>query len=194
MNKCYLEIAKPQAQQLIEMSVEFGRASTDKDLREILELQVKNLPDQLTDEIREREGFLTVSHTLELLGRMNEVCPHIVARANGRVVGYALCMHPDFSGEIPILRSMFEQLRLTLSPAKTFIVMGQVCVDKEYRKQGIFRGLYFTMKEVLSDDFNVIVTEVDGRNRRSLDAHLAIGFRVLKKYQSDGRDWYLIVL
>ncbi len=157
-------------------------------------MQEKNLPPQLTEEVREKEGFLTVSHTLDLLDRMNQVCPHIVARADGRVVGYALCMHPDFSGEIPILMSMFEQIRLSLSPEQTFIVMGQVCVDKEYRKQGIFRGLYRTMKEVLSDQFELIVTEVDGRNRRSLDAHLAIGFRLLKKYQSDGRDWYLIVL
>ncbi|GGD52006.1 GNAT family N-acetyltransferase [Muriicola marianensis] len=176
------------------MSVVYGRARTEKDLREILELQVKNLPDQLTDKIREQEGFLTVRHTPELLGKMNEVCPHIVARADDRVVGYALCMHPSFSAEIPILRSMFDQVRSNLPPDKTYIVMGQVCIDKDYRKKGIFRELYRTMKEVLREEFDLIVTEVDGRNRRSLEAHLAIGFRVLKKYQSDGRDWYLIIL
>ncbi|NER10224.1 Ribosomal protein S18 acetylase RimI [Muriicola jejuensis] len=176
------------------MPVEYGRAGTDQDLKEILLLQEKNLPPQLTEEIREREGFLTVSHTLDLLGRMNEVCPHIIARKKGRVVGYALCMHPDFSEDIPILRAMFNQIRASLPSGKTFMVMGQVCIDKDYRKQGIFRGLYRTMKEALSDRFDLIVTEVDGRNRRSLEAHLAIGFQVLKKYQSDGRDWYLIIL
>ena len=141
----------------------------------------------------EKEGFLTVSHTLPLLQKMNEVCPHVVARAEGRVVGYTLCMHPDFSDEIPILHSMFRQIESEIKD-QTYIVMGQVCVDSAYRGQGVFRGMYRAMKEALKDEFDLIVTEVDARNRRSLEAHLAIGFRVIKKYPSDGRDWYLIVL
>ncbi|NNC60793.1 MAG: N-acetyltransferase, partial [Flavobacteriaceae bacterium] len=65
---------------------------------------------------------------------------------------------------------------------------------KDYRGKGVFRGLYNSMKEAVGTDYSLIVTEVDGRNTRSLDAHLAIGFKVIKKYQSDGKDWYLIVL
>ena len=176
------------------MAVIYGRANPGKDLKEILELQHQNLPEQLSKAAMEGEGFLTVSHTPSLLQRMNDVCPHIVARADGRVVGYALCMHPDFSEEIAILGPMFDQIRASLPAGQTYLVMGQVCVDKDYRGKGVFRGLYKTMKKVLSDEFELIVTEVDGRNKRSLNAHLAIGFRVLKKYQSHGRDWYLIVL
>ena len=175
------------------MAVTFGRAKPGKDLDEILELQRINLPGQLTDEDRKQEGFVTIAHSLELLERMNAVCPHIVARDEGRVVGYALCMHPDFSGEIPILLSMFEMINSILAD-RSYMVMGQVCVDKGYRGKGVFRGLYTAMKEALGDEYELIVTEVDGRNTRSLDAHLAIGFRVIKKYQSDGRDWYLIAL
>lgn len=175
------------------MSVNYDRATSGKDLREILELQARNLPDQLSEAAREREGFLTVSHSYELLEKMNGVCPHVVARDQGRVVGYALCMHPDFSDQIPILFSMFEMIRACLGDS-SFMVMGQVCVDQDYRGKGIFRGLYRKMKEALSSQCELIVTEVDGRNKRSLEAHLAVGFRVLKKYQSHGRDWHLIVL
>lgn len=175
------------------MAVTYGRANPGNDLKEILELQRINLPDQLTDDDRKQEGFVTISHSLELLERMNDVCPHIVARDNGRVVGYALCMHPDFSEEIPILLSMFEMIN-TLLEDRSYMVMGQVCVDKGYRGKGVFRGLYQAMKAALVGEFELIVTEVDDRNTRSLDAHLAIGFRVIKKYQSDGRDWYLIAL
>ncbi len=175
------------------MSVEFGRATSTKDLEEILDLQQRNLPPRLTQTKMEKEGFVTVTHTLSLLQKMNTICPHIVARAEGKVVGYALCMHPDFSGEIPILRSMFRQIESVVKK-ETYMVMGQVCVETSFRGKGVFRGLYRVMKEALRDDFELIVTEVDGRNHRSLEAHLAIGFRVIKKYQSDGRDWYLIVL
>ncbi|MEZ2413483.1 N-acetyltransferase family protein [Muriicola sp. E247] len=175
------------------MPVEYSRASTEKELRDILELQQQNLPEQLSEELKQREGFLTVKHSFELLKKMNNVCPHIVAKDGDRVIGYALCMHPDFKNEIPILFSMFKEIEAQYGN-EPFLVMGQICIDKDYRGKGVFRGLYSSMKEAVGTDYNLIVTEVDGRNSRSLDAHLAIGFKVIKKYQSDGKDWYLIVL
>ncbi|MBT8283379.1 MAG: N-acetyltransferase, partial [Muriicola sp.] len=110
-----------------------------------------------------------------------------------RIVGYALCMHPDFKDEIPVLFSMFKIIE-EQSGIESFIVMGQICVAEDYRGKGVFRGLYLKMKEETSSFCDSIITEVDGRNTRSLEAHLAVGFRVIKKYQSDGRDWYFIVL
>jgi GNAT superfamily N-acetyltransferase len=175
------------------MSISYGRASQLKDLKDILALQQENLPERLSEETALREGFVTVSHPLFLLQKMNEVCPHIIAMDRERLVGYALCMHPEFSTEIPVLVPMFREIE-ELLPDTNYIVMGQICIDKEYRGLGIFRGLYQTMKNELREDFELIVTEVDGRNTRSLDAHFAIGFNTIKKYQSDGRDWYLIVL
>ncbi len=176
------------------MAIEYTRVHNKEELEEILLLQKQNLPDHLTQKEIEKEGFVTISHTFDLLERMNTVCPHIIAKDKGRVIGYALCMHPDFGQEIPILYSMFEKIREVIPEEQSFIVMGQVCIDKSYRGRGIFRELYRTMKKSLRSTFELIVTEVDGRNKRSLNAHLACGFTTKKKYQSDGRDWYLIVL
>ncbi|MGB5378462.1 N-acetyltransferase family protein [Muriicola sp.] len=176
------------------MAIEFTRVSRQEELKEILVLQEQNLATNLTEKEIEKEGFVTVTHTLDLLSKMNMVCPHIIAKDKGRVIGYALCMHPDFSREIPVLLSMFEQIREVVPKEQLYMVMGQVCIDKAYRGKGIFRGLYKTMKRSLNSSFELIVTEVDGRNQRSLNAHLAIGFNTIKKYQSDGRDWYLIAL
>jgi hypothetical protein len=176
------------------MAIEYSRAHTKEELEEILVLQKLNLPDSLTEKEIIKEGFVTISHTFELLERMNAVCPHIIAKDSGRVIGYALCMHPSFSKEIPILYSMFEKIWEVLPEEKSFMVLGQICIDNAYRGKGIFRGLYKTMKKSLGVSFKKIVTEVDGRNKRSLNAHLAIGFTTIKKYQSDGRDWYLIAL
>lgn len=174
------------------MSVEYSRARNCNELEEILKLQRQNLASNISKETIQKEGFVTVSHTLELLQKMNDTCPHIVAKDKDRVVGYALCMHPNFSNEIPILQSMFKELRSILSKDESFIVMGQVCIEKEYRGKGIFRGLYNAMKHAVMPKFKYIVTEVDAANQRSLNAHLAIGFKTIKKYHSDGREWYLI--
>lgn len=63
-----------------------------------------------------------------------------------------------------------------------------------YRGKGIFKGLYNKMKDELQGKFNAIITEVDALNIRSSNAHKAIGFKELVKYESDGQLWELIVL
>jgi predicted GNAT family N-acyltransferase len=174
----------------------YKTASTSKELEQILTLQKANLPDSLSCEEKEKEGFLTVIHNFELLKRMNDICPHIIAKDGNKLAGYALCMHPKFESEIDVLKSMFAEIKLS-SETKyigNFIVMGQICVNKDYRKQGVFRKLYKTMQDNVTPEFTSIITEIDARNNRSVQAHLAIGFKVLSIYNADGKDWKLIYL
>lgn len=174
-------------------SIEYTRASKEEELLQILELQAANRPEVLSPDGIKREGFVTVKHDLELLRRMNDRCPHILAKDGDTVAGYALCMHPEFKEEISIIAPMFRRAEKLL-PDKSFIVMGQVCVGKQYRKMGIFRKLYEAMADAVLPDFDLIVTEVDDTNQRSLQAHLAVGFKVLEEYEADGRKWHLIIL
>jgi predicted GNAT family N-acyltransferase len=174
--------------------IRYTTVSAEDELLQILELQKANLAPAVSEAESRIEGFVTVVHSLDLLRRMNERCPHVLAKSGNGVVGYALSMHPDFSKEIDILRPMFREIEKVQSSREAFLVMGQICIDKAYRKQGIFRGLYREMLNKYQKEFTQIITEVDARNRRSLGAHYAIGFRGLSQYQSSGRDWHLIVL
>lgn len=69
--------------------------------------------------------------------------------------------------------------------------MGQICIDKQFRKQEIFRGMYHFMKQEMSSQYNMIITEVDVANTRSLNARYAVGFKLLQSYSSQ-QDWALI--
>jgi GNAT superfamily N-acetyltransferase len=142
----------------------------------------------------DQEGFVTVTHTMDLLSQMNSICPHIIAKENDLVVGYALCMHPKFGTEIDILKPMFKEIKSVLLPDETYMVMGQVCIHKEYRKKGIFKDLYHKMHDVVKTKYKYIITEVDALNKRSLGAHFAAGFIELKTYYSGGHKWHLIAL
>lgn len=144
--------------------------------------------------MRKKEGFVTVCHTYDMLYRMNKICPHIIAKEGEKVVGYALCMHPKFANEIEVLEPMFTEIASLLSKASSYIVMGQICIARNYRKKGIFRKLYEAMKIFVGPEFSWIITEVDSKNTRSLNAHYAIGFTNLKTYRSGGQDWKLIAL
>ena len=175
-------------------NIRYCRSKTDKELHQILELQQKNLFDNIPDENRRHEGFVTVVHTFDLLKKMNAACQHIIAKDNDKLVGYALCMPPLFSAAIAVLKPMFFEIETINPKPSTYIAMGQICIDIDYRKQGIFRNLYETMRDSLKPEFDAIITEVDAKNIRSLNAHYAIGFKHLKSYNSGGQDWELIIL
>lgn len=173
--------------------IEYKQAETDEELLQILELQQLNLPKNLSDEEMASQGFLTVEHDFALLKRMNEACAHTIALNENEVVGYALSMHPKFGDEIEILKSMFAKINEVYSRG-SYLVMGQVCVSKNHRGKGLFRGLYQNMQRFTKPDFDAIITEVDVKNTRSMQAHKAIGFNELARYFADGKQWSLIAL
>jgi len=174
--------------------VSYKQADTLAELEQILDLQQRNLPKNISQEESTKEGFVTVEHTMDMLKAMNDVCGHIIAVEDNQVVGYALCMHPKFAEDIEVLRPMFQEIDTALNDDINYMAMGQICVAKSHRGQGIFRKLYQTMKENLPEGFDTIVTEVDGKNKRSLAAHAAIGFETLTIYNSGEKQWHIIML
>lgn len=173
------------------MAIQYTRATTIDELEQILRLQKENILSSLSFKESKKEGFVSISHSLGLLKRMNNSCPHIIAKDGGLVVGYALAMLPSFRSEIQMLTSMFTTVD-TVLPEKKYIVMGQVCIDKNYRKNGVFRGMYSFYKEQLQNEYDCLLTEVATENVRSLNAHLNIGFEILKTKTTDSISWELL--
>ncbi|MGG6229853.1 N-acetyltransferase family protein [Tenacibaculum sp. SDUM215027] len=174
--------------------IEFTTASNQTDLLQILELQQQNLPENLSEITKKEQGFVTVHHDLELLQKMNDVHPHIIAKSNDVVVGYALSMSKVFRNDIPILIPMFDEIDSTSKGSSFYVLMGQICIDKNFRGKGVFRGLYAKMKEEFSGLYDCIITEVDEENTRSVNAHKAIGFKTLKIYTNSNHNWEIIYL
>jgi ribosomal protein S18 acetylase RimI-like enzyme len=174
------------------MKVQYTRASSKNELLQILELQKKNAITSVDKKEQENEGFVTLSHSYEILKQMNDACPHIIAKDGDLVVGYALVMLKEFRDKISILSAMFETATELLGDKK-YLAMGQVCISKQYRKQGVFKGMYQFYKEELENDFDCLLTEVATNNQRSLNAHLNVGFKILKTQNTDGVSWELII-
>jgi len=171
----------------------FTKTSNTAELEQILQLQQRNLPKQLSEEEKKTQGFVTVEHDLNILSKMHDFHPHIIAKDKDKVVAYALSMSTTFKSEIPVLIPMFNELN-KLQTDPNFIVMGQICVDKAYRGKGIFRGLYTTMATTFSNKFKSIITEIDSTNTRSLQAHEAIGFKKVCEYKSGKQLWKVVSL
>jgi len=144
-----------------------------------------NLKYSVSDKEKEQEDFVTVHHNFDVLTRMNDACAHIIAKDGNKVVGYALSMTDDFRDEISVLRPMFTEIENV--NIQNFITIGQICVAKTNRKQGVFRGLYNAMKKSSYPKY-------DATNSRSLGAHYAVGFEKVCIYHSLDQDWELISL
>jgi len=74
-----------------------------------------------------------------------------------------------------------------------YYVMGQVCVSKNYRGLGLFDQLYQKHREVYSNEYDFILTEVSVRNKRSLRAHERVGFKTVHTYKDMTDEWAVIL-
>jgi GNAT superfamily N-acetyltransferase len=174
-------------------TVLYKRASTLDELEQIRTLQLQNSSQNITSDEKLQEGFVTVQHTVSLLEQMNTACAHIIAKDGEKVVGFALVMLSSFRNEIEVLIPMFERIDSLIPTGKSYVIMGQVCVDKNYRKQGIFRGLYDFYRTQLQQEFDFLITEVANVNLRSMSAHEAIGFKAIDSYEEDGITWNIML-
>jgi len=43
-------------------------------------------------------------------------------------------------------------------------------------------------------DFDYIITEISTRNHRSIRAHEKVGFETIKEYESDGKEWKIVLM
>lgn len=176
----------------------YGPSTTDAHLQQIMALQKANLPRNISRQEASEQGFVTVDHDMETLQDMNTPYRHSAAWAGEELAGYALVMETRFRHRIPILFPMFELLDgipWRGQPLRDwrYYVMGQVCVAKPYRGQGVFEGLYLDMRNRLSSHFDLVVTEISTRNLRSIRAHEKVGFQNIHEYADPhGEQWVIV--
>lgn len=185
--------------QFYTLMLNFSLASDNTEVEGILLLQKANLPSNLSAEEINSQGFVTVAHDFDLLQKMNNAAPSVIAKDGDKVVGYAIAMTQAFKDDIPVLVPMFNMIDdLTYEGKKVneynYIVCGQVCVAKEYRGQQVFDNLYHAYKKAYANQYDLLITEIASRNSRSLKAHGRVGFDILVSYQApDGENWEIVV-
>ena len=155
----------------------YTTADTQRDLEGILSLQKANLTEGLTTDEIKNQGFVTINHTYEQLEKLNEYEKHIIAKDGDKVIGYTLAMTKKSKFDIPVIIPMFNIFSKITYAGKqiadhNYIVVGQVCIDKGYRGQGVFDKCYAAYKKHYQDKYDFAITEIASTNIRSLNAPL----------------------
>jgi L-amino acid N-acyltransferase YncA len=168
------------------------------DLAGIIELQKINLPSNLTEEEIAKEGFVTVVHSFDALKKMNAIEQHVIAKDADKVIAYLLAMTSQSKTEFPVLFSMFENFEKIAFRGKTlsdyhYIVVGQVCVAKGYRGQGILDNCYAEYKKQFKGKYDFAITEIATKNQRSVNAHKRIGFTEIHRFIAGDVEWSIVI-
>jgi predicted GNAT superfamily acetyltransferase len=181
------------------MEIVYKNADTAAELWGILDLQKANHTHRITQEEAENQGFVTVNHSFEQLQKMNEVEKHLIAKENDKVIAYILAMTVHAQFDIPILVPMFELFKQIIFKGKAvsdyqYMVVGQVCVAKEYRGQGLFDACYAEYKKCFQEKYDFAITEIACANTRSRNAHKRVGFQEVMTYTSpDKIEWSIVI-
>jgi|RhiMetdeSRZDD1v2_1073273.scaffolds.fasta_scaffold13347_4 predicted GNAT superfamily acetyltransferase len=179
--------------------ITYTTSKTDNDLKQILELQKRNLAMNLTREQIASQGFVTVSHSFTDLKKMNHIEEHVIAKHDDRVIAYLLAMTLCSKSDIPVLVPMFDmfeeiEFRNKKVSAYRYIVVGQVCVAEGFRGKGILDTCYATYRDFFETKYDFAITEIASRNQRSLNAHKRIGFETIHEYEApDGEMWSIVL-
>jgi L-amino acid N-acyltransferase YncA len=177
----------------------YTTSNATTDLEGILSLQKANLAQSLTPGEILSQGFLTVDHSLALLKKLNDYEKHVIAKDHDKVIGYVLAMTKQSKFDIPILFPMFNVFDAILYKGKkisgyNYIIIGQVCIEKKYRGQGIFDNCYAAYKAYYFDKYDFAITEIAKTNLRSLNAHKRIGFIEIHSYVGpDQTEWIVVI-
>lgn len=179
--------------------IQIKLTETESELQGILELQKINLLSELSDSEKSEQGFVTVQHSLDQLRLMHNLEPHVVAKEGDKVIGYILAMTKESRDLVPVLVPMFEQFdRLIyvekLLSAYDYMVIGQICVDKTFRGQGIFDKMYGIYRSTFSGRYDFAITEIALTNIRSLKAHERVGFRIIHEFEDATQKWAIVLL
>jgi ribosomal protein S18 acetylase RimI-like enzyme len=179
------------------IATELTFAKTDTDIEQILALQQLNLKTNVSEKIKNDQGFLTVCHSREQLEMMRSLTPQIIAKADGEVVAYALAMLPAMGKLVTDLQPMFDIVD-DIEWEEKFIrdykyyMMGQICVAEAFRGQGVFERLYYTHKNFYENKYDLCITEISTSNKRSQRAHERIGFKTIHKHQDHVDEWNVV--
>ena len=180
--------------------IEYSIVQTEQELKGILNLLESNLAINVPDEVEDKEGFLTVAYSFADLKRMHDIEPGIIAKDKDQVIAYVLALNPVIKANFPILiplLELFDKITYEGKPVSTYtyLIIGQACIEKNYRGKGVFKKIYAAYNARFRDKYDFAISEIATRNKRSMNAHKKIGFITVHEYTGpDGVEWSVVIL
>lgn len=171
------------------------RRATNNDVEGILELQEKNLFENMSEPEKEN-GFVTTPFTTALLQELLDCHGLFIAESEGRILGYAMAASWDYFSQWPIFPFMMSRLSgfvfngTSVSDQNSF-QYGPICIDSTLRGTDAFPRLFDEMRRELTKRYPIGITFINKLNNRSYAAHTGkLGMVVIDEFEFSGRQYY----
>ncbi len=174
------------------------QVETDQELNDLKRLQNANLRKLIGEEEAMKEGFVTSEYSIELLKKMHEEHPSIIAKEEDEVVGYIIVTNKAVLGEHEEIDHLFDTVDQIeydgqLLKNSPYILVGQICVGKSHRGRGLVQTMYNFYKENFSNQYRYLVTDISQANLRSMKAHKKTGFETIGVIEQVGTGWDIVL-
>ncbi len=178
--------------------MEIKIVSDQSQLEKIKILQEQNLRSALTIAEAAKEGFLTAEYSIEFLEKMHDATPSIIVMDGDVLAGYALATTKEVGIHHNLIKDLFAAIdrisyESTMLKDRAYIIIGQLCVAKNYRGMGLVQKMYNTFRDEYAVAYEYCLTDVAEDNPRSLKAHLKSGFQVVDTLRYGGIGWDIVL-
>ena len=170
-----------------------------EDIEKVLELHFKYQIDSIKEEDK-KDGFITTAFTKEQMIDLITLEQGLFIAVNDeKVVAYVMSASWKFLSRWPMFAFMVEDLhnleylgqKLTVQNSYQY---GPVCVDKEYRRSGVFEQIFDFARENMTKKFPILVTFINKINARSYEAHTKkLKLEVIKEFSYNNNNYYELV-
>lgn len=171
------------------------------DFEQVVALQNKNLVTVLTPS-EKVDGFLSEGLSIEQFKSMDkDICVFICKDEQG-VCGYICVGSVEYNKNIPLVAAMldcFPDISYRGKQLSTYniAISGPVCIDRNYRGQGLFFNLYEKLSEFLLNErpeLDLYVVLVSTQNERSINAHKKVGMEIVGTFSFNNNDFLIMVV
>lgn len=178
--------------------MKYQRAHSE-DFEQIVILQNKYQASSLSSSDK-TDGFLSGAFSVEQLKSMDEDIGVFVCKDKDLVRGYLCAGSVKYNKGVPIVAAMLDCFPHINYQGKTLstyniAISGPVCIDKDYRGQGLFFSLYHHLTTFLLSErpeLELYVVFVSTQNQRSINAHKKLGMEIVGQF-SFNKDHFVIL-
>jgi hypothetical protein len=172
--------------------------SDDDELVQIAALSRDNMPSAIPDDLKEKEGYVTWPYSIEDLRAIHQISPSIVVKDGNKVVAYVVILLQEAEKVYQPLKDMMETLGSLNYQGKSvydysIYMLGQDCVQRDYRGRGIIKLLFDFQKEHLAPHFELAISAISVHNPLSQRIHEKLGAKTIYVLH-DATDTWNIVL
>ncbi len=174
------------------------RLAQEADLKAILVLQKANLGKNLNATERQKNGFVMLETPLHMLKELQQNLGIWVAESHNKIIAFLFGVTVPQALKNELLAPEVHHVSPIIYKGKSlaayrYFIIGQICVDDEFKGYGIAGMLYQELFSIMAGQYDLVIASVNQDNARSLHVHTKkIGMNAIGQYEFSRNHWIIL--